>query len=87
LKAQQELWIKPLQQTQLPLLLCWAATIHKVQGISLDAAVIDLGPAMFEDRMECNFRRGCPAYFSLCQNQGIQCSIPGDGMTINFNHQ
>jgi len=31
-----------LQRTQLPLLLCWAATIHKVQGLSLDAAVIDL---------------------------------------------
>ena len=30
---------------------CWAATIHKVQGLSLDAAVIDLGPSMFEDGM------------------------------------
>ena len=40
-----------LQRTQLPLLPCWAATIHKVQGISLDAAVIDLGPKMFEDGM------------------------------------
>ena len=28
-----------------------AATIHKVQGLSLDAAVIDLGPAMFEGGM------------------------------------
>ena len=37
-----------LQRTQLPLLPCWAATIHKVQGLSLDAAVIDLGPKMFE---------------------------------------
>ena len=40
-----------LQQTQLPLLPCWAATIHKVQGLSLDAAVIDLGPSMLEDGM------------------------------------
>ena len=40
-----------LQQTQLPLVLCWAATIHKVQGLSLDSAVIDLGPSMFEDGM------------------------------------
>ena len=38
-----------LQQTQLPLLPCWAAIIYKVQGLSLDAAVIDLGPSMFED--------------------------------------
>ena len=40
-----------LQRTQLPLLPCWAATIHKVQGLSLDAAVIDLAPSMFEDGM------------------------------------
>ena len=40
-----------LQRTQLPLEPCWAATIHKVQGLSLDAAVIDLGPSMFEDEM------------------------------------
>ena len=30
-----------LQQTQLPLVPCWAATIHKVQGLSLDSAVIE----------------------------------------------
>ena len=40
-----------LQRTQLPLVPCWAATIHKVQGLSLDSAVIDLGPSMFEDGM------------------------------------
>uniref|UniRef100_A0A1X7UK69 ATP-dependent DNA helicase n=1 Tax=Amphimedon queenslandica TaxID=400682 RepID=A0A1X7UK69_AMPQE len=40
-----------LQRTQLPLLPCWAGTIHKVQGLCLDAAVIDLGPKMFEDGM------------------------------------
>ena len=40
-----------LQRTQLPLVTCWAITIHKVQGLSLDSAVIDLGPNMFEDGM------------------------------------
>ena len=39
-----------LQLTQLPLLPCWVA-IHKVQGLSLDAAVIDLGPKMFDNGM------------------------------------
>ena len=38
-----------MQRTQLPLLPCWTAT--KVQGLSLDAAVNDLGPTMFEDGM------------------------------------
>ena len=37
-----------LERTQVPLILCWAATIHKVQGLSLDAAVINLGPHVFE---------------------------------------
>ena len=37
-----------LERTQVPLILCWTATIHKVQGLSLDAAVIDLGAHVFE---------------------------------------
>jgi len=40
-----------LQRVQLPLLPCWAATIHKVQGLSLDAAVIDLGSQVFKEAM------------------------------------
>ena len=39
-----------LQRTQI-LILCWAATVHKVQGLSLDAAVIDLGVNVFEPGM------------------------------------
>ena len=40
-----------LQRLQIPLILCWAATVHKVQGISLDAAVMDLGSNIFEPGM------------------------------------
>ena len=40
-----------LQRAQLPLVPYWAAIIHKMQGLSLDAAVIDLGPSIFEDGM------------------------------------
>ena len=40
-----------LQRTQIPLILCWAAAVHKVQGLSLDAAVIDLGVNVFEPGM------------------------------------
>jgi len=38
-------------RVQLPLSPCWAATIHKVQGLSLDAAVIDLSSQVFEEGM------------------------------------
>lgn len=33
---------------QIPLILSWAVTIHKVQGISLDCAKIDIGNSIFE---------------------------------------
>ena len=40
-----------LQKMQIPLILCWAATIYKVQGLSLDAAVMDLGKDVFQPGM------------------------------------
>ena len=40
-----------LQRTQIPLILGWAATIHEVQGLSLDAAVMHLGKDVFEPGM------------------------------------
>ena len=33
---------------QLPMELAWATTIHKMQGASLDTAIMDLGPDIFE---------------------------------------
>ena len=59
-----------LQRTQIPLILCWAATIHEVQGLSLDAAVMDLGKDVVEPGM---------AYVALSR----VCTLNGVGL-LNF---
>ncbi|GFV12322.1 ATP-dependent DNA helicase [Trichonephila clavipes] len=39
-----------IEQAQLPLILYWACTIHKIQGCTVDHAVVYLGPALFAKR-------------------------------------
>ncbi len=39
---------RELTRQQFPLALCWALTIHKTQGLSLQKAVIDLGRSIFD---------------------------------------
>jgi ATP-dependent DNA helicase PIF1 len=34
--------------SQIPLILSWAVSIHKIQGCSLDSAIIDVGSSIFE---------------------------------------
>jgi ATP-dependent exoDNAse (exonuclease V) alpha subunit len=36
-----------IERSQFPLQLAWAITIHRVQGLSMDRAVIDLGRTIF----------------------------------------
>lgn len=40
-----------LVRSQFPLIPCWACTVHKVQGLSLDQAALDLGSTIFEKGM------------------------------------
>ena len=52
-----------LQRTQFPLKLSWAASTHKVQGLTLNHAVIDIGPNVFCDGM---------AYVALSRVKSIE---------------
>ena len=38
-----------VERTQLPLILCWAVTVHKLQGTTVENAIIDLGRSLFTD--------------------------------------
>lgn len=59
-------------RTQIPLTPCWATTVHKVQGITLSHAVVDIGPKVFTPGM---------SYVALSRVQNIQ------GLAIaDFDH-
>ena len=50
-------------RTQIPLTACWATTIHKVQGITLSHAAVDIGSKIFTSVM---------SYVALSRVQNIQ---------------
>lgn len=39
---------KKVAVAQIPLIYAWAITIHKAQGVTLDAAIMDIGSNIFE---------------------------------------
>ncbi len=61
-----------ISRTMLPFILCWGVTVHKMQGISLEKAVLDLG--------ERNFAHGqiYVAVSRICSLRGLRISAWAD---------
>ena len=48
LDVEEGLGRKEMASCTLPLIYAWAITIHKAQGVTLDAAIMDIGKNIFE---------------------------------------
>ena len=61
-----------ISRTMLPFILCWGVTVHKMHGISLETAVLDLG--------ERNFAHGqiYVAVSRICSLRGLRISAWAD---------
>ena len=67
-----------LQRVQLPLNPCWAYTIHRVQGLSLDAAVIDVSSNLVASVSTC---------FHMCRHfvprwSPVVCAVIGSSVRV-----
>ncbi len=57
-----------LGRTQFALVLAWGVTVHKVQGLSLDRAVLDLGESVFASGRHM-WRLAASAHWRVCASK------------------
>ena len=63
-------------RTQLPLRFCWAITMHKSQGQTLDKAVIDLGP-----------KEDCTGFTFVCLSSAKRLNLGNSSMKARLQEE
>lgn len=73
-----------ITRSQIPLILAWSLTIHKVQGCTLDYVVVDLGPSVFAYGQAYVALSRARSLEGLFLSELFNCSIKCDKIALRY---